>query len=417
MKAGGAQLSLAFGELARRLPASWPRIVFYASGSNSPGEIRGFAALGIPVGFCAGVIGGPGLQELERQKDTGLMVFGDSGAYSEVALPRTGRGAVGHEHRCRRMAVVRAITPEQWGTRLEIYERIAASYGGRFAAVAPDLVGDQEGTLRRVFTYRATLHNLANAGAKLLLPLHQGVRGLAAFHEEVEETLGIGMVPAFPMLKGTTPLPELMRFVATRTPPEIHLLGLGIRSPRARTVLPLLARSSPMTFVTMDANLITASVGRKENGSAARPLTAAQDEITAQGHPRSFRDISDASWDIHTDYTDAISDPAEWLGPAALRQVAAGLGLTREQTARWVRDPAVFLQQQVAGSDSIRWWENPAMSGALDHAWYEYVDRLHANARRAEAIRMAFAMHPAAGQFRVTGPTAAREVPPLQPAR
>lgn len=373
----------------------WPAVVFFASGTNDCGEIRSFADLAIHVGFCAAVIGPTALGELERHAGTGLQVFGDTGAYSEVST----RNVATAPFPPAPTAAREAITEEDWASRLAVLERVAAAFGSAFTVVAPDRIGDQETTLARLLTFRKQVRTLARRGARILLPLHSGGLDLAAFHLEASTLLGIPLVPAFPIPKGRTTAHDVFRFATLARPREIHLLGVGLRSRRPRELLPLLAKELPGLRVSMDANLITSAVGRRADGTAGRRLTAAQDAVRQRGFPRAFGETVDSAWDIRADYTDSVALPSTWLGPAALRAVADALSLSGEHRGRWRKDPDAFLQAPIDGPDSPSWWEHPAMEEALEAAWMRHLHRLHTAPRKAEAIRRTFRRHPAAGQF------------------
>lgn len=379
---------------------TWPDTLFYASGTNDAGEIRGFARIGIPVGFCAAVVGPTALAELDRLDGAGMPVFGDTGAYGEVSADPARQAAAGVPPDPGKLAVVRPITAEEWERRLAVYDRVGARFGERFDAVALDRVGEQEETLERLLAYRFRIRALAARGARILMPLHRGVRPLPAFHAEAGRVLGVDLVPAFPTPKGGTTARDVLSFVESVRPSRIHLLGLGLRARRARDLLPLLALRAPGMRVSMDANLITSAVGRRADGSPSRALTAAQDAIRGRGFPRAFRDVANSAWGIHADYTESISFPSAWLTPAGLRRVAAAAALSPAQTRRWRQNPDTFLQEPLgAGSDSPRGWEHPAMQRALDEAWCQHLHRLHTGPRKERAIRIAFRNHPAAGQF------------------
>lgn len=394
------QLTLAFpGNLPIRSGTrrrDWPSITFYASGTNDSGEIRGFASLGIHVGFSASVIGPTALRELERHANTGLLVFGDTGAYGERPAP--GPGEV--QHAFRTGSRTREITDADWDARLDVFERVARIYGDRLSVVTPDRVGAQDATLARIETYAPRIRRIAQLGARILLPLHAGGQALPGFCRKAEAILAVPLVPAFPLPKGRTPFRELIGFTRSQRPRAIHLLGLGLRSRWARDLFPTLARQLPGLHVSMDANLITSAVGRRSNGSAARPLTAAQDEIRQRGYPHAFGETADPAWGILADYTDSASSPSTWLGPSASRAIASTVGLSSTQAARWRREPDSFLQEPITPhSDAPSWWEHPTMEAALEEAWINHLHRLHTAPRKAEAIVVAFRSHPAAGQF------------------
>lgn len=396
------QLSLDLsGTPTARRSRSRPPILFFASGTNDCGEIRGFADLGIHIGFSAAAIGQGGLDELERHAGTGLQVFGDTGAYSECSSRRTSA----REEPCVPSADAEGIQPEDWQSRLALLDRVAAMYGSSFTVVAPDRVGDQEATLDRLTGYRREIRALARRGARILVPLHAGTRSLAAFHRETGALLGIPTIPAFPVPRGRTPAMEVLHCTVETAPRSIHLLGAGLRSRWARELVPLLSRRHPALHVSMDANLITSAVGRRVDGTPQRPLTAAQDTIRHRGFPRAFGETVDAEWAIHADYTDAVALPSTWLGPAPRRAIARALSLSSDESRRWRSDPDGFLQRPIDGPGSPSWWEHPAMEAALDAAWLNHLHRLHTAPRKAEAIRATFASHPAAGQFVPRRPT------------
>lgn len=212
------QLTLALPDLRRGRRGTWPDTLFYASGTNDAGEIRGFAALGIPVGFCAAEVGPSGLAELDRLHGTGMPLFGDTGAYGEVSADPVRQAAAGAPPAPGKLAVVRPITAEEWERRLAVYDRVAARFGERFDAVAPDRVGDQEETLERLLAFRFCIRALAARGARILLPLHGGPQPLPAFHAEARRALGVDLVPAFPMPKGGTTARDVLATAAALSP-------------------------------------------------------------------------------------------------------------------------------------------------------------------------------------------------------
>src|SRR4051812_39736282 len=125
----GASAAAGWGTRRR----GWPAVVFFASGSNDCGEIRGFADLGIHVGFSAAMIGPAALRELERHAGSGLQVFGDTGAYSEVSARRVPRATSPLTHAP--TSVRDAITEGDWEARLAVLERAAAAFGSALSVV------------------------------------------------------------------------------------------------------------------------------------------------------------------------------------------------------------------------------------------------------------------------------------------
>jgi hypothetical protein len=398
-----AQMRLGLDESGGAHRSGTRRPLAFASGANEPGEIRGFLSVGIPVGVSASHLDAASLDEVLRIAGTGIPVFLDNGAVSEVSADPARQVAAGLAPSPGVLLVVREILPEEWDVRLDFYDVLARALGPQLHAVAPDQVGSQPVTLARLGVHAPRLRELRATGAQVLLPLHRGELSRAAFYREATRLLGFAPVPAFPMhaRKGATLPADVVAFAGEVRPPRLHLLGLGLKNHRAAPLLRALAHVAPELQVSMDSNLLTATVGRAPDGSAARPLTAAYDRIRARGIHTAYAATVDVEWDLHVDYTDCIGFPSTWLPPAGRRRVADEAALSPAEARRFLRNPDGFLQEQVHpwDEDGPRRWEDPVLQASLDVAWYAYVERLQTASRKAEAVRETFADHPAAGQF------------------
>lgn len=226
------------------------KVLAFASGSNHPGEIRGFAAVGQPVGVAAPECRSACEQALLSLAGAGVPVFVDSGAFSEVVFgPRGPR-------------VVRPISHDEWLERLALYQRLADALGDSLYAVAPDMVGSQERTLERLQSYGNQIRKIHDAGAHILVPFQRGPMSLHEFDQRVQKILGFSdYVVAFPMKKGATEPESIAGFLAYRRPHQIHLLGLGAKNPQAAAVVDMIHELSPQTRVSIDSNRLKAYVG------------------------------------------------------------------------------------------------------------------------------------------------------------
>lgn len=329
---------------------------YFASGSNHPGEIDGFAAVGMNVGVVAERVapGSDAFAALAALKGTGLRVFVDSGAFSEVTF-----GANGPE-----WPADREITPELWAERLETYRALAVELGPQVALVAPDCVADQLRTLERLETYAATVRELRALGAEILVPLQKGALSLAEMDELAVELLGFeDFTRAIPMKKDATTTADLEGLLRARDLPAVHLLGLGVEGARFAEVLDMIERVAPAARVSCDSVRITALVGR--GGKTPRPLTAAQDDARENMLGEQWGDFEGVDW------TDEISDPSGWLSAAELRRVAAEADLDAAETRRLVRDPAEFLVERDE-DDRARYEWDLSLEMALDAAWTRF---------------------------------------------
>lgn len=240
--------------------------IYFASGSNRASDIRGFAAIGHAIGVAAPDVSPNAENELHELAGTGIPVFLDSGAFSEVDKTNPTK-------------VVKPITEAQWQKRLDLANRLAATLGEQLHVVAPDQVANQKVTLERLTRYAPELRALRSQGAHILVAIQRGELSQAEFDRRVEAILGFGdYTRALPMKKSATSTKEVRAFVKARKPARIHLLGMGIKNRLAEETLATIAKVTPDAVVTMDSNLIAASVGRQ--AAEPRLLTRARDMAT-----------------------------------------------------------------------------------------------------------------------------------------
>jgi hypothetical protein len=255
----------------------------FSSGTNHWGEIRGLALSGLHVGITAHYLirNTEMLQELSLYRGAPLRVFLDSGAYSEVEPGEEG------------LQTVRELGEPHWRMVLEAYARAVEALPGQVMVVAPDKVGDQVATLRRLKRYAAELRNLRQQGARIMVAIQRGDMSMADFDAEVSEVLGfddfVRGIPA--SQKARFNLAELEAFVqalplfsgAQMKVPALHLLGMGPRSPGFEATRAVVLRHLPGCEVTSDAVERRARVGRSNGpGGGPRSLTAAEDAVRAE---------------------------------------------------------------------------------------------------------------------------------------
>jgi hypothetical protein len=373
-------------EMPKKLP------IIFASGTNDAGEIRGMRDAGIPVGTAANELDTEkSIQEIEALAGTGLPVFVDSGAFSEVTEQPDGPPKVTHP-----------ITDSEWKERLALYSRLAKKLGSQLNAVAPDQIANQQVTLQRLKTYASQMAEVKSYGAHVLVALQGGPMDRVTFFRRATENLGFEGVPCFPMKKAPASKAEIVEFMRIVKPPRVHFLGLGIRGKNTADILDAVAEVSPDTVITIDANLISGHVGvnpKTGKAAASRTLTAAQDVITQWGYDDTTGAVDNEEWDIHEDFTDAASEPSEWTSAETRKEIAEKVGMTKLEAKDFINHPDEFLQKGIRGEGSGKWYEHPILEGLLEVAWKERLDTIHTHARKHEAIPEAFKHHAAHGQF------------------
>jgi hypothetical protein len=319
--------------------APWPysdEQLYFPSGANHAGELRGFLEMGCNVGFSVPELGEEAFAELKEQArmwnlvrepatggvralapiDTAWrapypLLFGDTGAFGEIEF-----GAYGPE-------VVAPITEEDWEHRLQVLLMVAGWWGSSFFAVAPDQVGSQEETLARLRRYRQHVLDLRALGANIIVPVQRGRLDLWSFWREARGTLDLpppaedlpdeGLIAGITGNKDATSPEELELFAMarvgelaqttdpedlerlfTRPPPLMfHLLGCGPRNPRYPVLVQAIKRACPWAAIFSDACRLRAMTGRpgRDGRKSPRLLTQVQDEVLAEGELDGTADV------------------------------------------------------------------------------------------------------------------------------
>lgn len=240
---------------------------YYLSGTNRAPEIKGAAAGGHAIGLSAAEVSYASEQALSTLVGTGIQVFVDSGAFSEVSF-KTGAPVI-----------VNPISHDRWIQILELYARLGAMLGSQLTVVAPDMVGHQKETIERLRKYRGRLEQLADLGVRVLVPVQKGeISQLDFWRTAHAELAGVHTAtPALPCNKSATTPEEAATFRAGYVG-RIHLLGVG---PRSRSFSEYVAAMGDDDF-TCDSCWIGSVTGRT-NGpkNGPRVFTAAKDAAKA----------------------------------------------------------------------------------------------------------------------------------------
>lgn len=250
----------------------------FSSGVNHPGEVVGLGLSGGNVGITASEIRPGLLEEIATFKFSYTLFFVDSGAFSEVEFGPEGR------------KVVRPITDAQWRERLALYRRMCTDLcPNQVYPVAPDCVGDQVETLRRLEAYAGEVRALVELGANVIVPCQKGAMPLSAFFRAACEKLQVSadqVIAGVPMKKDATTVADLTELCESfeHVNARIHLLGLGPESKRYEPAVSAIAFACPWARITSDSVTIRRLVGRTNGrGGGPRALTLAQDQARAAG--------------------------------------------------------------------------------------------------------------------------------------
>jgi len=254
-----------------------PDPLHFVSGASAPADIRGLAEWSVPLGISLSELSRPALHTLRGYACMPLLrIFVDSGAFSET--DRTG-------------AVVCPISDTVWIERVRTMHLLAATfgppapagnYGPRVYVVAPDRVGDQPETLRRLALHAEAMRACHALGAVVVVPIQRGAMTAATFDRAACETLGFdSFARGIPGNKIAMPYAELEAFLRERRPASVHLLGVGPNGKTYEPLTTLVRRVLGDVGMSCDSNTLAASVGRTNGpGGGPRRLTALQDAAT-----------------------------------------------------------------------------------------------------------------------------------------
>jgi hypothetical protein len=310
-----------------------PNTIYFASGSNLPGEMYGFARLGataghrlqfgIAVEVCLGKnLNHPLRERLDTECMLGVLslarkhrhtrIFVDSGAFSEVDAQKNGPPKLNKKKEIKaKSRKVDGETVLGWEDRLASYELIAKAYGPRAFLVAPDLVANQKATLARMRDKKnhAAIMRCFQLGANILAPIQRGKMSTEAFYSEVRKIYRAidkagKLIPALPMKKGATSLEELRQLLDDVKHPigAMHLLGVGPGGSIPRwanrkggeagsdEVIEAI-RSHPRhgrMLILHDSVLVKRAVGRGFLGLSPEVYTLAQDVVYREIMPEAY---------------------------------------------------------------------------------------------------------------------------------
>ena len=408
------------------------RCVYFASGSNHQGEIEGLSSIGFNVGVAAPELSEGALRALLALSGTGIRVFVDSGAFGEVdfnfpnATPRPKKNRRSKRQIELGMAastppgglpypgfpvgplILDEITPARWRAILKTYRVLAEALGPQVYLVAPDCVGHQDETLRRLKTYAGEIRELRKLGANIIVAMQKAVTldarhldpdasdiplgrlSREALDARVESILGFDdFVRGMPMRNRTTTPDEVVSFLQKRPHvTRIHLLGFGPASRGYVETLKKLKAVRPDLDLTCDSVLIVAHKGKTNGpGGGPRRLTKAEDEYWHHElRPKSFTDATGLG-----DYTEAISEVGSWLPRSTREQLADRWLLDNVQRRAWLKDPEAWLQTHPHDDpERPKHYELPHIAADLDQAWADYNFREKVVERKRVGIQRAF---------------------------
>lgn len=221
-----------------------PPVISFRSGASAPNILRGYVVAGVPVGISLAEMGpdSASWDIAAGYAARGGKVFVDSGAFTAFTKGK----------------------PVDWDRVISLYQQMSADApGARLHLVAPDVVGDQDASLKLLSQYREPLRKLIDQGHDLLVPVQKGL--LPPYHawREAAGMLGTDdFTPSVPSNKVAFSPEDLANlFDGPDKPKRVHLLGIAGDRKRLAELTAVIHSRSPTTVITTDANRLRAQVG------------------------------------------------------------------------------------------------------------------------------------------------------------
>lgn len=404
-------------------------VTYFISGTEqSPGEIEGAARLseehgGFGVGVEVSGCSSNCRLALEYVARRDVPLFVDSGAFPEFTCLLRG----GEPDRC-------VIGDEEWVRRLGEYEDIAKRFRSKANLVAPDRIGDQAETERRLKAFGGLLAKSARDYKAWILLVAQAQKGGAsrhAFWKRMRDVLVKRGVPknrivaALPMKERSASAAEVEAFSKHlgKDVARYHLLGIGPLSvreargkPTFKQCLDAIRKHNPKAAVTCDSFMLKTGFGRGEPhflAVAPKVYTYAQDivrfAVMHEAFQRSYIGgelmenwIPLEGWGLDDvpDYTDAMGMVDFWLPASHRKQLAdyleaesnetGGFPWSKARTKQLVESAEEFLSTYVRPPGGPKWYELPWVEAWLDDRWARYLGAFFSARVKRDGMVMAW---------------------------
>lgn len=203
----------------------------FHSGMSSSSDLQGCIDAGAPIGVVAGLLTNTQLfLSLPKYLDRGGKVFVDSGAF--------GAFRKGEE--------------TNWARVLTAYQCIIGSTknAAGLSIVAPDIVGDQAGTVKLWTEHAALIKSWILAGARVIMPLQTGTLPPQELLSYAIQLVGKTFAAGIPSNLAAMPAAEC----GSITHHDFHILGRVVINDEVKEKIDSLRKKNPLATMTADAN-------------------------------------------------------------------------------------------------------------------------------------------------------------------
>jgi hypothetical protein len=192
---------------------------------------------------------------------------------------------------------------------------------GNLSLVMPDVLGEQDTTLKLLDHYQAEIKKFIASGARAILPAQNGKLSLSEQYAHYKEKFGPNIAIGIPSNMDATPKQDVLRFFKQSQPTSVHLLGLGETKPNDK-YLRALKLVSPRTQLSIDATWHRARVGQ------SRPITEKRADLKLDkaDYTELFAEVFHDKWTPENPKEiKALAESFTFGGPAPVAAIAKAI--------------------------------------------------------------------------------------------
>ncbi len=315
-------------EKAGSLRNSFTPMTYFASGLSQNAPLTALVDKGFQVGISAkgGKINKNFLKRvLALSVNPKTMLFFDSGAFSEI--DRQGK----------------IVKPINWKDVFNLYLQAHNDYGERLYVVAPDRMGDQKESLKRL---KKWLEDGGLIFSNTIIPLQSNIYGkgrslsLVQMYDKINDLLrGTVLehtwIPAIPVTqKSPYDLNDVLTFIEEVQPERLHILGASPANPLFARFSSEISDLNPFIDISLDAQRITALVGFKDKArTKPRTLTELERHYRTEYGQEEWEDYIQELYDENPDRFDMTE---LW------DSVTSIFGTFNRKTKKWDSNPLYY---------------------------------------------------------------------------
>lgn len=211
------------------------------------------------------------------------------------------------------------------------YDDIIKASGNKVAIIAPDVIGDQEATIKLLDKYSKQLKKWADKGVKVIVPIQKGDMAPNEYWNKIKGAVGKNAVAGIPSNKAAFGTKDIKALMDQKDAPDrVHFLGIGPKSKEYSNKTKLVRGLAPTAEISSDS-----TTTRRLAKKIAKVKKKEQEKIIEKEFDET-EDVELADEDIGDDvkYAEAIKKAKKKTGSQRARKKAVKKVLEEEKPSK-----------------------------------------------------------------------------------